>query len=234
MPTRQAVEELRQANLGITALFTGDLTGLWAGLDLTKPEAARDTLLEVVPALTAQYGDIAATVAADWYDQERAAAGVAGTFRASMAPVVSADAVQGAVRYAAGNLFTDQPSGTLDYLDVQGGRYALQPGRDTVTFNAHKDHARFARVPHGAHTCAFCLVMASRGFVYRSAETAGALDTYHGGCSCVAVPDWSDHPAVEGYDPAALQAQYQDAQRTAGAGDLGSILSALRQQEGIS
>ncbi|MBK0296290.1 hypothetical protein IAE22_29520, partial [Bacillus sp. S34] len=40
-------------------------------LDLTRPESARDELIEFVPQLVREYGDVAATVAAEWYEQVR-------------------------------------------------------------------------------------------------------------------------------------------------------------------
>jgi len=228
------VEQLRAANQGISRLIVQDLEGFWSTLSLDAPEAARDALLNFMPQLTTKYGDIAATVSADWFDEERALARVPGVFRADMAPVIAAEAVTNTVRYAAGGLFSEDPTGTLSNLSLAAAKYALQPGRDTITQNSIRDNAGWARIPTGAKTCAFCLVMASRGFVYGTASTAGQHDKYHGDCDCVAVPGWSHHPAVEGYDPAHLYSQYLDARKTSGSGDLPNILSALREQQGIS
>ena len=59
----------------------------------------------------------------------------------------------------------------------------------------------YARVPTGADTCAFCMLLASRGFVYTSMEAAEGLtpDHYHSDCDCVAVAGRGDSRA-EGYD----------------------------------
>ncbi len=59
---------------------------------------------------------------------------------------------------------------------------------------------RFARVPQGGDTCTFCAMLASRGFVYWSRETAGEFDHYHRNCRCLVVPD-DGSGEVEGYDP---------------------------------
>lgn len=234
MPTRQSVEQLRAANQGISKLIVRDLEGFWSTLNLNFPEAARDALLAFMPELTTKYGDIAATVSADWFDEERALANVPGVFRADMAPTVAVDAVTNTVRYAAGGLFNEDPTSTLGNLSLAAAKYALQPGRDTIAHNSIRDNARWARIPTGAKTCAFCLVMASRGFVYGTQSTAGQHDSYHGDCDCVAVPSWSHHPAIEGYDPAHLYSQYLDARKASGSGDLPEILSELRVQQGIS
>lgn len=57
---------------------------------------------------------------------------------------------------------------------------------------------RFARVPRGTETCAYCWALAGLGFQYRSAETARAHG--HASCDCAIVPSW-DGSGVAGYDP---------------------------------
>lgn len=52
----------------------------------------------------------------------------------------------------------------------------------------------WARSDPSPPTCAFCLMLISRGPVYKSRETAGGRTQWHAGCSCKAVPvirgDW--------------------------------------------
>lgn len=66
---------------------------------------------------------------------------------------------------------------------------------------------RFARVPSGSETCGFCMMLASRGFVYLTKETAGEGNHFHAHCDCRIVPDWG-RGVVEGYDPDALYGRY--------------------------
>lgn len=69
---------------------------------------------------------------------------------------------------------------------------------------------RYARVPAGSENCAFCEFLASRGFVYRSGESAGVSRKYHPHCDCQIVPAWGKKtPKIAGYDPDALYAQYE-------------------------
>ena len=69
---------------------------------------------------------------------------------------------------------------------------------------------RYARVPAGSENCAFCEFLASRGFVYRSGESAGVSRKYHPHCDCQIVPVWGKKtPKIAGYDPDALYAQYE-------------------------
>lgn len=80
----------------------------------------------------------------------------------------------------------------------------------TMTRNAARDGVRYARVPTGAETCGWCLMLASRGFVYASEKTAGATDHYHNDCDCKIMPEFGD-TEIEGYDPDALYDVYSEA-----------------------
>lgn len=218
LTTRADVELLRDAGRGVTQLAQGDLRSFWLSLDLTKPESARDELLEFVPALVREYGDVAATVAAEWYEQVRLEQ--VGAYNATTVNVTNRAQVQGSVRYAAGQLFTDDPGKMLALVAGGVQRYVLASQRGTVARNVQQDPSkpRFARVPTGAKTCAWCTLLASRGFVYLNRQTAGINDHYHDDCNCQAVAEWdSSQSGIAGYDPADLSAKYEDARAAAAA-----------------
>ena len=82
----------------------------------------------------------------------------------------------------------------------------------TMTRNAARDGVRYARVPTGAETCGWCLMLASRSFVYASEASAGGdrPDHYHNDCDCKIVPEF-EATEVEGYDPDALYDVYSEA-----------------------
>lgn len=82
---------------------------------------------------------------------------------------------------------------------------------DCAFYNGSHDPAKpyYARVPSGSETCQFCLMLASRGFVYRTKKAAGELDHYHANCDCRVIPGWGSNPSVEGYDPAAIYDKWQ-------------------------
>ena len=117
----------------------------------------------------------------------------------------------------------------------------------TTSHNVGRDSkrgVRFARVPMGSHACQFCVMLASRGFVYHSAKTAGEFDHFHRDCRCKVVAGFPEmtyywrngvrvsrgiDPSVEGYDPDAyfriyeLQRDVESMRRTGAlvaAGDL--------------
>lgn len=209
----QLLRTFERANDGIAALIERDLMAFFASLDPARPDVVKRELFAFIPALVAQYGDIAATAAADWYDDLREAEGIAGRFRAPLAPLVPDEVVNGRLGYAtrpAGPLFSSFDTLTA-FTALIANEYALQPGRDTVMQAAHKDNAAYARVPEPG-ACKFCLMLASRGFVY-SKDTAGDSKKFHGKCRCNILPTWDETRArVEyGYDPDALYDQYRAA-----------------------
>jgi len=195
MVTPADAQQLRQAQRGVQRLVERDLRAFWGTLDLNRPGAARDALLGFVPELTRTYGDAAATVAADWYDDQRAAAGATGRYRAQLASPASADRVQQRVRYGAGHLFTPNPEQTLVFLDSAVQGYVAQPGRLTIRDSALADPAAagWQRVTQ-PNSCKFCRMLAGRGGVYKR-ETATFAS--HDDCNCAAVPSWDpDAPEV--------------------------------------
>lgn len=188
MATASDIATIRAANRGVVALATRDLRAFWSSLNLDRPEAARDALLRFVPVLTAQYGEVAATVAADFYDDLRLEAGVRPGFRARMAETVPAEAVVARTRFGAQHLFTEAPGQALAFLTGAVSKYVLQPGRSTIAGSAKADPAASGwhrETRPGA--CDFCRLLAGRGAVYRR-ETARFAA--HDDCGCVAVPSW--------------------------------------------
>ena len=76
-------------------------------------------------------------------------------------------------------------------------------GNRTTKHNAIRNGLRYARVPSGK-SCAFCLMLASRGFVYHSRTSAGEdKGHYHLHCHCAVVAG-NLKTKVNGYDPDGL------------------------------
>lgn len=234
MPSRADVERYAQANRDIRTLVLADLTAIWSGLNLTDALAVRTALEEFLPLLVAQYGETAAAVAADFYDDLRDKAGAPGRFRAVLADPVDAEVVRAQARWAIGPLFGETDGGAaLGRLQQVTDELTLRPGRLTIAQSAGHDpaKARWARVPVGK-TCAFCLMLASRGAVYGSAASAGQGRKFHAKDDCTPTPVWRNDPLPEGYDPDALLQQYMDARKAADSGRPKAILAELRQETG--
>lgn len=213
MTSRADVEQLRMANAEVTRIVHERLGNLLASINLATvaPELVRDALLDAVPALVSEYGDVAASAAAQWYEEARAKQ-VAGTYRAVLADRLPEEQIAQSVRWAVGPLW----DGNVELASVKlfGAvqRHISDSARRTVARNTERDPAkpRMARVPRGVKTCAFCLMLASRGFAYHSKQTAGGLMKFHDDCDCQIVTNWSkDGHQIDGYDPDALARQYQ-------------------------
>ncbi len=72
-------------------------------------------------------------------------------------------------------------------------RLTTQNNRD-----ADETHPGWARVPRGSNPCAFCVMLASRGFAYTSEESADFGGSFHNGkCRCIPVCSWGkDKPSA--------------------------------------
>jgi len=234
MVAQADIEQFRQANSQLSALVRAELEAFFLSLDLSSPEVARDALLEFLPVLTEQYGAVAATLAADWYEELRGASGAIGRFSAVTAASVPAGAVEAKVRFLASHLWTPEPAAMLGGLLTAADKYVKQPGRDTIAKNAKREGVRYARVPQGSKTCAFCLLLASRDAVYHTKKAAGDLgrgvgDRFHGDCDCAVVPirKASDYPAD--YLPDNYYALYKESRKQAGSGDIKDIAAKMRE-----
>lgn len=84
---------------------------------------------------------------------------------------------------------------------------------------------RFARVPSGP-ACGFCIMLASRGFVYATRESAGEFTKFHDDCGCRIVAGMQGIE-VEGYDPKGLYDRYAMCVRAVNGGELGSSSGAI-------
>ena len=162
-------------------------------VDIGDAAAVADVIYTYVPVIAERYGLAAGALAADWYDELRDAAEVAGYFRAIPAELPGMGRYEALAGWAA----------TKDDVEalVMGGvqRIIANAHRETVMRSTFADPraegwARFAR---GAETCGFCFLLVSRGAVYtEKTATFGAHDS----CDCGAGPIWKgDRRAVDTY-----------------------------------
>ena len=174
------------------------------------PVRVRNALLAFFPELVTTFGDVSALLAADFYDMLRDVPPSAGAFKAAFAQPVDPGKAQGAARWAVGALFAeDAPRFTSQILGATQ-RLVTQRGRDTIFDNAGRDPVRtsVARIPSGADTCTFCIMLASRGAVYTDLVAAGEMNDFHDNCDCVptVIRRASDFP--EGHDLAVFTDLY--------------------------
>ena len=89
-------------------------------------------------------------------------------------------------------------------------RLVKQAGADTMQQNAARDHAEMAFVPVG-DTCAFCLMLASRGWERVGKNAKSHAAHIHPNCDCQYIVRFSSSEGVEGYDPEHYKKIYYNA-----------------------
>ncbi len=135
--------------------------------------------------------------------------------------VVPREMVEGAVRYRARALVEGESERFVRDVADLSRYYVHRCALENMERNCERNDLRYARVPSGRETCGFCFMLSSRGFVYRSEQTASGEHGYHDHCDCVVVPGFRDSdrelgPQIEGYDPKGMRERWRDCQETMG------------------
>lgn len=91
-------------------------------------------------------------------------------------------------------------------------RLVKMVGQDTMLNNAMRDGAEFAWIPSG-DTCAFCIMLASRGWqpISKAALKNGHATHIHSNCDCTYMVRHSSNVNVRGYDPDKYLRMYNNA-----------------------
>lgn len=172
------------------------------GVVIDDIAAARNEIIAIMDTLLAPYTDNVAAVAATFYDGLRAYFGIDDGFMAESESMREPAATAGAVRAFMQTQVDGKPFETLENLLTERVDYECKrAANECIAYNAKNDPKRpkWARVPTGAETCMWCIMLASRGFAYLSEEAASHT---HANCDCRVIPSWDkDNPAVQGYDP---------------------------------
>lgn len=172
----------------------------------------RELVVQALESVMPEYTALAAQSTADMYDAIRVQS-VGEAMGARAISGYDAAKTDGAVRAFVQKVVDGKSIEVFNNLVLQRVDYELRRAANyCVTANGARDplKPRYARVPTGAETCDFCLMLASRGFVYHSEKSAGGLTHWHSHCDCRVVAGW-DGMAVEGYDTQAIYDRWQDA-----------------------
>lgn len=151
------------------------------------------------------YGTASAALSALMYDTIAELEGVALP-EAEMAAGPSYGAVAKAVN---GTLKTSK---NPEEIAGSVARLVKMTGQDTMLYNAIRDGAEFAWIPSG-DTCAFCIMLASRGWQYISKDALkdGHAEHIHSNCDCTYMVRHTKELNVRGYDPDKYLKQYNAA-----------------------
>ena len=166
---------------------------------------AEDTsaLISYASALVDKYGEGSAELACQMYDAMAEAAGLTLPAAEPAAPAAYGELAK------AVNGTKHSPA----LLQSAVSRLVKQAGADTTLKNAIRDGAEFAWIPHG-DTCAFCLMLASRGWQKAGKRTLknGHAEHIHANCDCEYAVRFNASTTVAGYDPEQYLAAYKGAE----------------------
>lgn len=183
-------------------------------VDLDDWAAAADQLRDIITEIVEVYGLASGELGAQWYEYCRSK-----KYDSRYTAIVGATSRYGIVsdcdtvidKLFDGKITTEEMVASLAGVVVN---QVQKHARDTILDNLDIEYkaamARgdrkmageigYARVPMG-DACAFCIMLASRGFVYRSEYTATKTkwgDKYHPNCTCEAVP-FTQAGDIKGY-----------------------------------
>lgn len=171
----------------------------------------REYAIECVDAIANIYGNAAGTCAANLYDELTEQTGQ----KYKAATVNSSDIssyIKKEAHYQAGKLVLGDSLEFAQQMAMCAKDQVARCANQTMKENAKRDKIRYARVPMGGETCKFCIMLASRGFVYTSSKTAGEGNHYHSNCRCKVVPAFKGI-TIQGYDTDKLYKQWQEYER---------------------
>lgn len=164
-----------------------------------------NALIDYAYSISTAYGEASAAVACEFYDAV-AQASNANIPSAEPAPTASYQEVAKAIRGTG-------KSENKDLMANSIGRLVKMAGVDTTMQNALRDGAEWAWIPSG-DTCAFCLVLASRGWqkASKKAIKGGHAEHIHANCDCTYAIRFDEDTNVEGYNPDNFLTFYEHAE----------------------
>lgn len=255
MATLQQVDAHAATLDDAVAVALAQFLAAWRVTTAVDGSDAHDDLVDAIMDILASLGPIIETLALDFYEDLREAAGVTMPFRPSGIDLPSRDRVDALAGWSLRPLTLDEPDLELALSRASSGlqRITLGIDRGTIQTNTERDPAgaRYARHA-SANACAFCALLATRegDWLYRTKQSATRVvgvavgservlrgtqplgEKYHYDCRCVAVPVWSDEDFEEAPYVEAWREAYHEA-FDASDGELRSILALMRQSAGL-
>ena len=198
-----AASRYRAAQLGLTRLLVRDVRGLRRLIIPSRLQSSVPDWLTAMNTVIAQYAQVSSSLAAEYYDTQRDAAGASGVFVAATAEPPKPDQTEASLRWATKDLWPRDPEDpkTTDAqrepFDVRleqaekkaeavAQKLVTDTGRDTVQGAVRSDRQAVAWARSAAlGACAFCRMLAIRGAVFKQ-DTVDFRA--HSGCHCMSIP----------------------------------------------
>ena len=180
----KAAEEMIKYRASVVAdVEAGTLTG----------NEARKLIVDHAYAVATGYGEASAAVACEMYDAVAAMEGASVP-----AAVPARTATYGETAKAVYGTMNQNP----EEVPATVSRLVKQAGADTTVQNAIRDGAEWAWIPNG-DTCAFCITLASQGWMPASKDQLDGnhAEHIHANCDCTFAIRFNSDTGVAGYDP---------------------------------
>lgn len=158
-------------------------------------------------ALVDKYGEASASLAAMFCEETATAEALAEGLTEA---VLAADPAKVA-SFAEVSVEVDKASMMNDATSAVGravSKYVKKAALDTAMQYAEKTGRQWAWMPTGGDTCAFCIMLASRGFMNERNRQASHV---HANCDCVVVTRKSFRTKFGGYNPQKYLDMYNNA-----------------------
>lgn len=207
-----AADRYRRAQRGLSRLLLRDVGRLWRLFSPAQPASFSDWL-EAANEVIARYGDMSASLAAEFYDAQRVDADAEDAFTVPLPDSPPVDQTETVLRWATHDVWPRDGEAEMGReplasrlavaerrTEAVAQKLVADQGRETVRRAVREDrqavgYARAAAL--GA--CAFCRLMASRGAVYATAQSAGreanerfsgdaSVAKFHDNCHCAIIP----------------------------------------------
>lgn len=208
---RSYIENYSKALNVISEQARVSLVDALSKIDYTSDIAdIRNAVIAVMQPACGASAQMAARLAAEFYDGLRARFGIDDDYIAEANSQRIPEATSGAVRAFVEDIVEGKPLVSFIRLCAERIDYETRrAANECVAYNAKNDPRRpkWARIPAGTETCEFCIMLASRGFTYQSEEVASHA---HANCDCRIVPSWDKSPEAQGYDPKLYYDMYKN------------------------
>jgi len=178
----KAVEQYRDALGQLGGQAAAFVTTTLAGAPEMDVADMRDYAIDAIASVIDVQGSVAQALAMQLYDAICMAEGI-DTNPAVMFP----DAINRAMMVEKVHYYArDLVAGMRDKFDKEASDlaeyYVFRCAYENTVRNCGINNVRYARVPMGGETCDFCMMLASRGFVYHSEATAKGEHGVHAHC----------------------------------------------------
>ncbi len=211
--SRAYIEQFAAQNKIITDAMGRQLVSVLAGIDTSE----RETIRSLVYMVLKPYTNIAASLAAQFYNGIRQASNPPSEYEASAMGGFDRVYLNQQIDDVLDKVDEGRNTAPRDKLLVDvGGKFVKDASDNSIRLNARKDPAKpkYAIVPN-SDACAFCVMRASLGYHY---PEKAAIRSHHD-CACVATPVFRG-AKIEGYDPKTYLDQYEQAAKALASGDL--------------